>query len=450
VTPAPAPAPTARKESSLVSGTGTAYDRYGLTGNPFRELASENVEDVELFHVNLEVDDALRSIFEEVFEKENRAIVAVVGEHGTGKTERLRLASAEAKQRNAFTVYFDVTQKTPWILRGLAEEFRKAADAAGLNKTFSSPSWLRGISALEKLKDEKYDAIAAGKAIGEALNATAPSMLLLNDLHNLIESREVHAFARVLQQVSDSMKPGTLVMFDCFPSYRAWLQVNIPPFASRINRTFILPGLTNDEAALLLAKKMLPKRLVEDLDPVYPFDRDAISSLNESAGGNPRRLLELADLAIEFGVSHRLYRVDANVVKVVQPFQVTAAKAAAASTQTPADYSEDSKGSPKASPSRSGPAPTTTKPGPVAGSTLPAKPSAPQPAAMAGGNSEPAVAATRSVLSSASGAVQTGDGSSKPSVTAPTTAAPNPVSAAGTPPNSKAQVPAPSSSGEGS
>ncbi|MCI4373387.1 MAG: hypothetical protein L3K02_07085 [Thermoplasmata archaeon] len=322
--------------------TGATYDRYGLTGNPFRELASENISDVELFHVNLEVDDALHAIEEEVFEKENRAIVAIVGEHGSGKTERLLLAAAEARQRRAFTVYFDVTAKTPWALRGLATEFRKTAEAAGLTKTFSSPAWLKGIQALEKLKDENYDPIAAGKAIGLALNETAPSLLLLNDMHNLMESREVHAFAKTLQEVTDVMKPGVLVMFVCYPSYLAWLTVNLAPFASRINRSFRLPGLTTDEASLLLAKKMLPKRLVEDLDPIYPFDRESVAALNEAAGGNPRRLLELADLAIEFGVAHRLYRVDSNVIRVVQPLRTSAAAAASAPARVPAKetYSE--------------------------------------------------------------------------------------------------------------
>jgi hypothetical protein len=322
----------------------TSYDRYGLAGNPFRELASENISDIELFHVNLEIDDSLHSILEEVYAKENRAIVAVVGEHGSGKTERLLVAATEAHQRRAFTVYFDLTQKTPWILRGLAEEFRKSAEKAGFAKTFSSPAWLRGISALEKMKDEKYDPIAAGKVIGQALNDTAPSLLLLNDLHNLIESKEIHSFAKTLQQVSDVIKPGVLIMFDCFPSYLAWLTVNIPPFASRINRTILLPRLTNDEAALLLAKKMLPKRMVEDLDPVYPFDKESVTALNEAAGGNPRRLLELADLSIEFGVSHRLYRVDANVIRVVQPLR-TAALAAGVTAGKPSpkkdNYSED-------------------------------------------------------------------------------------------------------------
>ena len=294
-----------------------SYERYGLTGNPFRELASENVSDVELFHVNLEIDDALRNIEEEVFEKENRAVIAIVGAHGTGKTERLLLAAAQARQHDAFTVYFDATSKTAWVLRGLAEEFQKAAQAGGYAKAFSSPAWLRGIVALQKLKDENYDPIAAGKAIGLALNETVPSLLLLNDLHNLMESNEVHAFSKTLQEITDVIKPGVLIMFVCYPSYLAWLTVNHPPLASRINRTFVLPGLTTDEASLLLAKKMLPKRLVEDLDPIYPFDREAIAALNEAAGGNARRLLEVADLAIEYGVSHRLYRVDADTVRTL-------------------------------------------------------------------------------------------------------------------------------------
>ncbi|HXW33605.1 MAG TPA: AAA family ATPase [Acidimicrobiales bacterium] len=342
--------------------TATSYDRYGLAGNPFRELASENISDIELFHVNLEIDDTLHAVIDEVLSKENRAIVAVVGEHGSGKTERLMMAATEAKQRKAFTVYFDVTSKTPWILRGLAEEFRKTAEQSGLTKTFSSPAWMRALAPIEKLKDEKYDPIAAGRAIGQALNDTAPSLLLLNDLHNLMESKEIHAFAKTLQQVSDVIKPGVLIMFDCFPSYLAWLTVNLAPFASRINRTIRLPGLTSDEAALLLAKKMLPKRMVEDLDPIYPFDKESVVALNEAAGGNPRRLIELADLSIEFGASHKLYRVDSNVVRVVQPLRTSALAAGSVAGRTTPPVTKEQY-SEEPSTKSAGPA----KPAPIAG-----------------------------------------------------------------------------------
>jgi len=296
--------------------TGT-YERYGLTGNPFRDLASESLDNVAIFHVNQEVDDSLRTIRDEVLDRENRAVVAVIGDLGAGKTERLLVTLAEARDRKAFCVYFDVTTRTPWVLRGLATEFQKAATRAKLAKLFGSPPWLRPLTALAKSKDEKYDAKATGRVLAAALNGTTPSFLLLNDLHNLVETKEIDAFSRVLQEVTDAIKPGVLVMFTCYASYLAWLNVNHPALASRINRTFLLKSLADDEAGLVLAKKLLVKRLVEDLDPIYPFDRDAVHAMNVAAHGNPRRLLEIADLAVEYGVSHRSYRVDTDVVQAV-------------------------------------------------------------------------------------------------------------------------------------
>jgi type II secretory pathway predicted ATPase ExeA len=296
---------------------GGSYERYGLTSNPFRDLASESLEDVNLYHVNQEVDETLRTIKDEVFDRENRAVVAIVGPHGAGKTERLLVTASEAKERNAFAVYYDVPAKTARVLRGVAAQFQTVAASQGKAKLFSQPAWLRGMAGLTKIGDEKYDPKEAGRIIGQALNSTAPSFLLLNDLNNLVESREVDAFTKVIQEITDLIKPGVVVMFSCYPSYLAWLAANHPALASRINRTLALQGFSDEEAALLLAKKLLVKRLVEDLDPIYPFDREAIHLLNQAAASNPRRLLELADLAVEYGASHRSYRVDAEVAGTV-------------------------------------------------------------------------------------------------------------------------------------
>jgi len=296
---------------------GGSYERYGLTSNPFRDLASENLDEVGLYHVNQEVDETLRTIKDEVFDKENRAVVAIVGPHGSGKTERLLVTAADAKERGAFAVYYDVPGKTARVLRGVATQFQTVAASKGRARLFSQPPWSRAMGGLTKLNDAKYDPKEAGKIIGQALNHTAPSFLLLNDLNNLVESHEVDAFAKVVQEVTDTIKPGVLVMFSCFGSYLTWLATNHPALASRINRTLTLTGFSDEEAALLLAKKLLVKRLVEDLDPIYPFDREAIHLLNQAATQNPRRLLELADLAVEYGASHRSYRVDAEVVHAV-------------------------------------------------------------------------------------------------------------------------------------
>jgi type II secretory pathway predicted ATPase ExeA len=293
------------------------YERYGLTSNPFRDLGSENLPDVELYHAPQPIDDSLRTIREEVLDKENRALVALVGGLGAGKTERLLLAATEGRQRGAFTIYFDVTDKTSRVLRGLGEEIQKASGIGGFAQIFGGPKWFRGIAALAKIKDQHYDPVKAGKALGLALNEKAPALLLLNDLHNLAQTTEFDNFVKVLQELADAIKPGVLVMFSVYPTYLTTVTRSRPGFASRINRTFAVPRLNDEAASLLLAKRLLGKRLVADLDPLYPFDPEAVALLNEAAEGNPRRLLKLADLAIEYGVERRSYRVDAQLVQSV-------------------------------------------------------------------------------------------------------------------------------------
>jgi hypothetical protein len=292
-----------------------SYERYGLTGNPFRELASESLDDVTIYHVNQEADGLLRTIREEVLDKENRAVVAVTGPQGSGKTERLLVAAAEAHERKAFVVYFDITTKSPWILRGLASAFERSAKEAGLVKMLGTPSWVRSLATIAKAKDDAYDPKEAGRRIGEALNAAAPSLLLLNDLHNLAESREVEAFGKTLEELIGVIRPGVLVLMSCYASYLAWMTVNQPAFASRVNRMIPLEALSDDEARLILAKKLLAKRIVEELEPTYPFDREAVRELNRAARGNPRRLFELADTALERAVATRAYQIDAGLVR---------------------------------------------------------------------------------------------------------------------------------------
>jgi ABC-type hemin transport system ATPase subunit len=340
--------------------TGT-YDRFGLTSNPFRDLASESLSDIEIYHVRMKIDEVLSSIKDEVLDKENRAVVALVGPLGSGKTQRLLLAAVEAREEKAFTVYFDVTGKTSWVLKGLAQEIQSAGQLGGLSKAFASPAWFREVGTLLSLKDQGYDPVKAGKAIGHALNANAPAFLLLNDLHNLSSTNEAVAFARTLQEIADTIKPGVLVMFGCYPTYMEALAKAHPALVSRINRTFHLPSLSDEEAGLLLAKKLLAKRLVEELEPLFPFERDAVAVLNRSVGGNPRRLLEIADHVLEYAVEHRAYRIDADVVEAVLASRQTAEAIAAVPSPTPRPTSPGPSSDPKAARPVTAPAAVASK-----------------------------------------------------------------------------------------
>lgn len=320
-TPPPKPAkigPAAASKKGVAPPAG-AYERYGLIGNPFRDLTSESLSDVEIFHVNLQVDEVLNAIKEEVLAKENKAVVALVGNTGAGKTERLLLANSEGNQRGAFVAYLDVGEKAAVVVQMLAQKMVEGSKLGSFARTFSPPAWLRGLQPYLKVGARPYDAVAAGKAIAAALNARAPAFLLLNDLHNLSTVPEADSFARTLQEVFDSLRPGVLVMFGSFPAYYAALCKKHVPLASRINQTFTLPTLTKEEAGLLIAKKLLAKRLVENLDPLYPFDREAIEALNTAALGNPRRLIELADRAIDYAARQRAFRINLELVRLSLP-----------------------------------------------------------------------------------------------------------------------------------
>lgn len=56
----------------------------------------------------------------------------------------------------------------------------------------------------------------------------------------------------------------------------------------------------------------MTQRLIDSDDT---FDPESVAALNEASYGNPRRLLELADRAIAYGVTHRPYRVDVEIVR---------------------------------------------------------------------------------------------------------------------------------------
>ncbi len=245
-------------------------------------------------------------------------------------------------------MYFDISSKTPWVLKGLAAAFEKSAKDGGHVKMLGAPAWLRAVSTIAKTKGNAYDPKEAGRRIGEALNAAAPSFLLLNDLHNLADTQEVDLFAKTLEQVTTVIKPGVLVMVGCYASYLAWLTANEPAFASRVNRVIQLASLTDDEARLVLAKKLLAKRIVEELEPTYPFDREAVVELNRASRGNPRRLFELADTVLEKAVALKAYQVDGDFVRATLPARASAAPShppAWQETET-AESTDDASGAP--------------------------------------------------------------------------------------------------------
>jgi type II secretory pathway predicted ATPase ExeA len=291
------------------------YERYGLSGNPFRDLSSESLEDVDVFQVNQNVDDELIIFKEELFDKENKAVIAVLGGNGSGKTQRLRFTQSEAKKNNAFCVYMDIAPQTQFAVASILEGMLENANLSGIQKTVNTPKWYRETSKhLKQVKKCNFNPDEIGGFIVDTLNEKAPSCLLMNDLHNLTIPEDLEKFIRVLQIISDRINPGVLVMISSDINYFQNLMNRYPHLYQRINRQMIIPPLNDQEASLMVAKRLLDKRFVGEIDPIYPFEDEAIYLMNKFSKGNPRQLLRTASLVVDAAVQRRAMVISLELV----------------------------------------------------------------------------------------------------------------------------------------
>jgi type II secretory pathway predicted ATPase ExeA len=285
------------------------YERYGLTGNPFRDLSSDSIENLDIFHVHQQVDETITTIIEEVVARESKAVVAILGGLGAGKTERLLLAANLAQREGFFWVMQNMNRSANWLTKGIADGVMKYYGLGTFARMFSAPPWYRELAKLGKAGSE-YDADAAGRAIAKALNSKTPSFLMLNDLHNMTNAADREIFLKTFHTLIDNTDPGTLVMISCDEDFFGALMSQNVSLNQRINRKIVIPPLLDHEASLVIAKRLLVKRLVDDLDPIYPFTEDTIKTMNSEARGNPRALMKIADLVIEQAASKKAMRAD--------------------------------------------------------------------------------------------------------------------------------------------
>lgn len=161
------------------------YERYGLSSNPFRDLSSESLENIDIFHIHQDVDDELSRMKEEVSYLENKAFVCVLSGLGMGKTERLLLTANEAKENNLFYILRNMTFETQWVIGGILDIILNQEKVGFYSKFISKPKWYKDVVKVKKASKISYDPELAGRVIAQALNENAPSFLLINDFHHI-------------------------------------------------------------------------------------------------------------------------------------------------------------------------------------------------------------------------------------------------------------------------
>lgn len=288
------------------------YERFALVSNPFHDLASESLDETEVYHVTQEADEAFERMKQEVLERTRKGFVLIVGPLGSGKTQRLRVTAGQADAVEAFSLFLNLGEAPPDPVAAIAEGLLAGVQERKLAKGFSPPRWSKDLQSIAKGK--LLNPETAGRTLAESLNALAPSYLLLNDIDALHGEPEARILQTMLAMVSH-LRDGVLVAVACQRSHFNDLNKRAGPLMSRVNRVLELPSLTDEEAELLLAKRMAGRRLIEDLDPTYPFTPAAVAELNRGCEGSPRRLLQLADLVLDAAVKDRAFQIGPELVQ---------------------------------------------------------------------------------------------------------------------------------------
>ena len=292
----------------------TGFERFGLTGNPFRDLSSDSLEDISLLHVNQTVDAELEGIRSEVIEKENRAVVMILAGLGAGKTERLVITRLDAEKSGVFCVMRNITPESQWVVKGIADSILE--EAKRLKRTSFFPSgWQNHIRSISKQASKGYDPEEVGKAFAEALNRNAPSFLLLNDMHGLEGNEDIEPFLHALHALFDALEPGVMVALTSDDGYFAGIIEKHASLKARINRWITIPPLSDDEASLMIAKRLVVKRVVEEMQPLYPFNDESVRILNARAKGNPRDLIRLCDIVLDHAIKRKSVAISPEIVE---------------------------------------------------------------------------------------------------------------------------------------
>src|SRR5687768_18089356 len=124
------------------------YERFALVSNPFHDLASESLEEVEVYHVLQEADEAFERMKQEVLEKSRKAFVMVVGPLGSGKTQRLRVTIRQAAAVEAYAQYLNLGEAPPNPVAAITEGLAEAVAQRKLARGFSPPKWSKDLQAL--------------------------------------------------------------------------------------------------------------------------------------------------------------------------------------------------------------------------------------------------------------------------------------------------------------
>jgi len=295
------------------------YDRFNLRANPFSKLSSEGIKNIDDIHVFQDIDSKIKELLSEVINKKSSVAFALVGDLGSGKTQRLK-GIHRLMEKAGFSIYIKIdTNDIIKIIKDIFSvfyymkedkkgRFQKIKDkfdrALGKELEFDD-IWL-----LEKGKFKSTD---IGNKLKKYMSEFEVSCLILDELENLITAPEedLISFFEVLRQFISDMPDSSLFVMATTKEGAEQIKKANPAFVMRLHRILEVEPLTDEKAVELVEKRVAAERIdpEKNLNPVYPFDESGIKYVNKMIKGNPRLLLRMLHTVLSAAVKDELIEI---------------------------------------------------------------------------------------------------------------------------------------------
>ncbi|HNR45114.1 MAG TPA: ATPase [Methanofastidiosum sp.] len=310
----------------------SSYERFGLEKNPFTDLSSEAIRDIEKIHVSQEIDSRIADILSDVIGENSGIALSLVGPLGSGKTQRLKGVHKLIQESGGMSIYQKIDSndiiKTTLDIFSYFSEYEDEEEAqqtleevAGESElggeAYAEPYQEENLSFFQKIKrffsgKEKiapvveeyedseltranYNSQDIGNQLIDYLGEYKRSALIVDEMENILtaSNTDLILFFEFLREFISNMPESSVFIMACTNNaYERIREIN-PAFVARLHNELFSEPLTDERAVKLVQKRLEYNRRKSIINPLYPFEESAIVLANSMSKGNPRELLKL-------------------------------------------------------------------------------------------------------------------------------------------------------------
>jgi len=310
----------------------SSYERFGLEKNPFTDLSSEAIRDIEKIHVSQEIDSRIADILSDVIGESSGIALSLVGPLGSGKTQRLKGVHKLIQESGGMSIYQkidsnDIIKTTLDIFSYFSDyeeegevqqPLEEATEESDLGEgTYAEPYQEEKLSFFQKIKRffsggaksapvveeyedseltrANYNSQDIGNQLIDYLGEYKRSALIVDEMENILtaSNTDLILFFEFLREFISNMPESSVFIMACTNNaYERIREIN-PAFVARLHNELFSEPLSDERAIKLVQKRLEYNRKKSIINPLFPFEESAIVLANSMAKGNPRELLKL-------------------------------------------------------------------------------------------------------------------------------------------------------------